>query len=844
MNSENQATDLDALLRPRPPVLVFLPNTNELQRFVIAGAFEEISPGCELHYVLPAGDAEKMRSAAPGVLTRANTSELEVPAERFAKWVELFESACFQFASLSTSFAIRVERPMPARISKLLGRLPGRARSWAQRGARRLLSLPYLPQPARRRIMGAIASLRAAMPSPGQDRASLQREYDALVAARCGDMAPMQEIIELLDRVNPLYCIVPTSLLDLFCNDVVWACEVRRVGCVLLQSGWDNLSSKGILHSQTPLLGCWGPQSARHAVEIQGLAPSSTHALGAPHYEFLKPATDEEIRAMRAELGVQEAERLVLFGGSFRQFDETSTLLRLEGAIANGSLGAVKIVYRPHPWRAARNHEDSFFRSDWKHVVFDPDMRERYLREQTEAGYIKRNVPMFDMQYLSRLLSSVDAVISPMSTLLIESLILDKPTMAIAFGDGKHSHDPSVTSQMTHFTEARDSGALVWCSDAERLVSDVATLLRPESSEKMTEACRSLLARIVTRQPGTYAERLSDFCRTVVVPEAERLRYERPSAMRGTISHTYGANRIAAKYCAVESEDAVVPGYWSHGWIPAYHNVDPALIALHKKDGKDFEHDYVSEAQEERKSVPQFVAREDQAVYLAAHGYRSVHAIGLPIVYLPKPEVRRVPGSLLVLPPHGHKSHGPGDPVAERYAAAIADLKPRFEQIWVGLTEDDVVKRQWVESFRQRGINVFVSAQQSDPNTLQRLVEILSRFEFVTTNGFGSQIAYAAYCGAKVSVCGPYAEFSRKRMRTAHAVTIRPRLLNTAVYLCSEAAVRKHYPDLFVEPDRAEVREEWGGQEVGVQCRVSPDEMLRLFGWQGQAAARAGSEKR
>jgi hypothetical protein len=233
----------------------------------------------------------------------------------------------------------------------------------------------------------------------------------------------------------------------------------------------------------------------------------------------------------------------------------------------------------------------------------------------------------------------------------------------------------------------------------------------------------------------------------------------------------------------------------------------------------------------------------DQAEYLIGNGYKHVRAIGLPITYLPRPEVRRVPGSLLVLPPHGHKSHGPGDPLAERYAEAIAMLKPRFEHIWVGLTEDDVAERQWLESFERHGIDVFVSAQQSDRNTLARLMEVLSRFEYVTTNGFGSQIAYAAYCGARVSVYGPYAEFPKKRMKTAHAIRVDPKLLDQALYLCSEEALRKNHPQLFVEPEDAEVREEWGAHEVGLQCRVSPEELARLFGWDRKRAPNADGER-
>lgn len=215
-----------------------------------------------------------------------------------------------------------------------------------------------------------------------------------------------------------------------------------------------------------------------------------------------------------------------------------------------------------------------------------------------------------------------------------------------------------------------------------------------------------------------------------------------------------------------------------------------------------------------------------------AHGYRHVKAIGLPIAYVPKPDVRRVSGSLLVLPPHGHRDHGPDDPLAERYAESIAAIAHRFACVYVGVSESDVAQQQWTESFRRRGIPVFTTADTGDPNTLARLRRILSSFDYVTTNGFGSQIAFAAYCGAKVSVYGPFAEFPRERLRSTHVVKISPRFLETVWSLCSEDALRLHYPFLFVEPDCAAIREEWGAHEVGEPWTVAPRELRRLFGWE------------
>lgn len=775
-------------MRDRSVVLVFLPNTNELQRFVWSRAFAGLEHDYRLHYVLPSVEAEKMLAAADGAFTSATSTVIDVPPERFKTWQEIFQAACIHYQQVSPSFALRAG---------------------------------LTPDPEWRRFLAM----------DGDDRAPMDAAFDAAADAALAGLAPLPVITELLERLNPLFCIVPTSLLDLMCNDVVWACNAANVPTLLLQSGWDNMSSKGLLAMRPSFVGCWGPQSREHAKVIQRLSPKSVELLGAPHYEQLKPATPEEVRQLRSELGVAEGERLILFGGSFRQFDETRTLNRIERAISSGKLPAVKVVYRPHPWRAARQHEDSFFARTWQHVVFDPDMRERYVREQEEAGFIKRNVPMFDMVYLSRLLSAADAVISPMSTLLVESLLLGKPTMAIAFSDGKHSYDPSVTAQMTHFADLKTSSALIWCDDENRLIKECVRLLR-KAPESRAGARHRLLRTIVTTGPGSYAERLADFCRSRLEPRGRKQRVERAAASRGTISHAYGAHLIARAYCGLDDPELAVPDYWMHGWIPSYHNVHPALIALHKKEGQHEAYDYHAQIREEKADTMQWVSREDQAEFLRRHGYARVKAIGLPITYLPACDAPREPGSLLVLPPHSHKNHGGDDPLAERYADMIAALRPRFSRIVVGVHEDDRAKGQWVDSFWRRGIDVFVTTDQSDRNTLVRLQRLLSSFEYVTTNGYGSHIALAAYCGAKVSIYGPFAEFPFDRMKATHAVKMFPELVQEAYELCTEKALRQHYPFLFVEPDRAVVRRDWAAREVGEPSRVSPSELRRLFGWE------------
>lgn len=813
------------------PVLVFIPSTVELQRFVLSGALNGLAEDHRLEYVLPEQKADVMMAAAPEVLRPEVVYRLEVPIARFKMWAELFRAACFHHSDRSRSFALRIG-PRFAFLSAW----QRRSTPWplfppASRLLGRLQRKSALPAAWRKRLKRWHQDLKPYKEYAEGLRLKDPARYEAFRQERLRDLEPLAGIVELFDQTNPVYVLLPTSLLDPFCNDVLFAAERERVTTVVVQSGWDNLSSKGIVNFQPSITLVWGKQSRLHAREIQQI-PRRIVEIGAAQYSALTSCEEERCQELRERLGVGPDEKLVLFGGSFRQFDETSTLRWLDKAISQGKVPPMKVVYRPHPWRATRTDEPHFFDREWDNIVFDPVMEDRYRRVKEDPRYLKREVPIYDMRYLADLLTTVDAVISPMSTLLVEALILGKPTLAIAFPDDKHEYNPSVTAEMTHFEILRDSKALMWCRSRKDFRKNISRLLKQDPNDRTFIRRRdAVLSQVVVTEPGIYSNRLKSISRRILDPRGRALRGQRTATKRAHMSHAYSAEVVAHEYCGLHSPLPTIRGYWMHGWLPQFHNVHPALIALHKKEGQDDGHDFLKQIEIEKWAVPQWVARQDQADYLRSEGYQRVRAIGLPVCYLPETPVERVPNSLLVMPPHGHRAHGPGDPLAERYADQIAALKDRFDHIRVSLNENDYRSREWLDAFEKRGIPAFVTADQGNPRTLERLRKVLSTFEYVTTNGYGSHIAYAALFGAKVSIYGDFADFPRDRMRRTHAIKMFPALLDEKTYLCGETAMRKHLPELFVEPDNAVTREEWGKAQVGWENRLPPAELARLFGW-------------
>jgi hypothetical protein len=281
-------------------------------------------------------------------------------------------------------------------------------------------------------------------------------------------------------------------------------------------------------------------------------------------------------------------------------------------------------------------------------------------------------------------------------------------------------------------------------------------------------------------------------------------------------SDFYGASEIAAAYCGIPLPQKPPRGLWHHGWVPVHYASHPELIVPQDYGGG--KHDCY------------WVAREDQVRYLSEHGYTQVGAIGVPIVYLREREIPRRKGSLLVMPVHTQETINASWKF-EEYAQTIAAIRDQFSQVVVCVHPSCYKRGYWVSDFRKLGFEVVSGARAYDANALERMRYLLSTFEYMTTNGIGSHLAYGAFCGAKVSIYGPFAEYKIEDMKRDPFRARRPHLLEASLEVTTRATVYRAYPELFCHPLEAKERVEWGRWELGWDHRRSPAELRECFEW-------------
>ena len=290
----------------------------------------------------------------------------------------------------------------------------------------------------------------------------------------------------------------------------------------------------------------------------------------------------------------------------------------------------------------------------------------------------------------------------------------------------------------------------------------------------------------------------------------------------------YGAMHVAAQYCNLSNRALPYPGVWQHGCLPPWQHVAPGILVYQAP--RDF---------------AAFVGRIDAADYLKHHGYTRVRAIGLPILYTRPTGVKRIPGSVLVMPVHSIRAHASA-PDLETYPAQIAEMEGDFTAVAACVSGSCIEKGWWAPQFQERGIPVIRGAAIDDRRALDRMRYLFEMFETVTTNGFGSHIFYALHFGAKVSMWGQEQPLQWENLIRDGTWAANPTALRTVLSDETTSRAEQVLGRLRVPPHQAVMDRQLGSDMIGADNVLGPRELRRCFRWDwpGRALTAASSAAR
>lgn len=439
-------------------VLVFIDHDIILRHFVLSGVLRALEEAHDVLWVFP--DRHRRVTHDPGDLPIGRHRTVAVSESRLHGYRRLYHASVLRMLR-----GTRDQRAIFAFWREVLGR---RAfwTSWA-------MSWPGGYQLYRRRML-----------------------------ARIGEPEPVNALI---DEEKPDVIVHPTVLEGLFVSDLVHAGRARGVPTVFLMNSWDNPAVKAMTVGTPDRLVVWGEHSRRLAHERLGMPLADVLVFGAAQFEVYRRPPAEAPDAYRARLGVPDGDRLLLYAGSSKGLDETAHLAALEAAIESGRLARCTVLYRPHPWRARLDSEEDFYARRWRHVMMAPDMADYYRRHR--AG--ETSIYLADYAETHVTLSAVDAVVSPLSTILLEAGLHGKPMLAYLPDEDMTQNVAMFSMAKTvHFRDFFERVDCLRCEDPAALVTDCARLLERAGDPAITERLRRQCGFFADTSGPSYADRL------------------------------------------------------------------------------------------------------------------------------------------------------------------------------------------------------------------------------------------------------------------------------------------------------------------------------------------------
>lgn len=319
---------------------------------------------------------------------------------------------------------------------------------------------------------------------------------------------PEAELENLLDAEKPDLIVHPTVLHGLFLNELIYHGRKRKIPVVAIMNSWDNPSTKRAMIGTPDWLLVWGPQTRNHAVRYVGMRRDRAVIFGAAQFDIYRTPPEIDRETFRRTYEVPVGNRILVYAGSSKETDEFAHLKAIDEAIERGEIANVSVVYRPHPWGLGGRDGTRIAAEPWRHIRFDVSMVD-YLQGLNDPT--RKRLPDADYRHTRDLLANVDAVVSPLSTIVLEAALFGVPSMCFLPVDDTQAQHFHMNVDLTHFRDLYEMPEFVVSRGTESLLPGVKELLSRVGDPAFALRLSRAADHFVHRFDRPYGERLADF---------------------------------------------------------------------------------------------------------------------------------------------------------------------------------------------------------------------------------------------------------------------------------------------------------------------------------------------
>lgn len=308
------------------------------------------------------------------------------------------------------------------------------------------------------------------------------------------------ELHSILSFYSVKLIIFPTG--SMVAHDQIISNTAKKSGIdtFYLMDNWDNISSKSVFWSLPTFVGTWGPQTTKHAIEIQGFKPNQIIQIGSARFSNYLDS-DKFMKSSQYNF------KYILFIGSYYRYKELELLMQLDRYISqnSGVYRDIRVIYRPYP---GSERIRQFQTLNLNNIQLDSATITLYEQELLKNDIDKLKVKMAPSNYYPELIGNSLFCIGGLSSMILEATLMNKMYLAIAFSEKHNILSPhNYLESFTHLEEIEILPNLKICRNDNILFSHMDKLM--QRKEVLTpEFTKSALSYFLNTETNNFDERL------------------------------------------------------------------------------------------------------------------------------------------------------------------------------------------------------------------------------------------------------------------------------------------------------------------------------------------------
>ncbi|MBK8465883.1 MAG: CDP-glycerol glycerophosphotransferase family protein [Chloracidobacterium sp.] len=318
---------------------------------------------------------------------------------------------------------------------------------------------------------------------------------------------PRSDEAETRLRENRPDVVVSTGPFQFEQPAIFTAAKKLRIPTLAYIPSWDNISTKNRMVFKYDGYIVWNEQAKRELYEFYPETKDCpVYVIGAPQFDIFH---QERFRSTREEFCKQQdldpdLPIVVYAVGSPNFLQEKHGAEYLAKRVANGDLGDVQLLVRPHPI-----HDNAEMKE-----LFDPYLPKVRLQETPNTGKELNKRTQDELQIVEwvNTFRHADVVVNLSSTVTIDAAIFDRPVVNLDFdpqpGQADQQLIKDVNHKWNHFKPIAESGGVWLINDFNEMVDAVRGYLK--QPELHREKRRWIAEYVCGYLDGKNSERMAN----------------------------------------------------------------------------------------------------------------------------------------------------------------------------------------------------------------------------------------------------------------------------------------------------------------------------------------------